>query len=103
MELTKEEQEWLQAVAKSSGDMIKESKVFLSLFTANYEKDPACILQFGIAVLLDKPILLLVPKGTSIPANIKRLARSYEYYEAGNNEDLKAATSRLVKSFMGES
>jgi hypothetical protein len=98
MELTKDEQEWLEAAAKRNGDIIKESKVFFSLFTENYEKDPLCILQFGIAILLDKPIYLLVPRGTHLSGNMMRLARGFEYYEAGNDEDLKAATARLVGS-----
>jgi hypothetical protein len=96
-------QESLEAAAKRNRDMLKDSRLFLCLFTENYETDPICALQLGIAVLLDKPICLLVPRGTSIPKHVERLAEGIEYYEGGNIDDVKAATSRLVKSFMGES
>jgi len=94
--------EWLQRAVKASGSKIADSHYFLSLFTPNYEKDPLCALQLGIAIMLDKPIYLLVPSGTPVPENLRRLARGLEFFEWDNEEDLHRATKRLLAAEIGE-
>ena len=97
--MDKETMHWLRKVAESSGEGIEKSKIFLSIFSKSYKEEPECALQLGIAVLLDKPIYLVVPHGVEIPENIKRLAKGFEYFEFGNEESLKAATLKLIERF----
>lgn len=87
----------LQRAARISGERIEQSAVFLSIFTENYEKDAKAILEFGLAIVLDKPIYMVVPEGTKVPENVKRVARGIEYYNRDDTESLHAATKRLLK------
>lgn len=87
---------WLKHAAKESGDRIKSSNVFLSLVTPNYEADPLAALQLGIAVLLDKPIILVVEKGTQISDNLRRLAKDAEYFDPKNKGSLEEAVKSLL-------
>lgn len=94
----KEFNEWLKRAGKSSGDKIKDSAVFMSLFTANYEKDPLAALQLGIAIMLDKPIYILAEQGKNIPENVLRLSRGIEYFNPAIEGDLQAAGTRLLQN-----
>lgn len=88
---------WVRNAAKSSGPKIEQSRLFLSLLTNGYEKEPLAALQFGIAVLLDKPIFVLAPHGTKIPENIRRMAKAIEFCDMANKNDTEQATLRLLK------
>ena len=46
----------------------------LSLTILNGDPDPKLCLEIGAAIMFDKPLIVLVPNGTPIPANLKRLA-----------------------------
>ena len=45
----------------------------LSLIVAG-DPDPKLCLELGAAILFDKPIVVLVPEGRALPANLKRVA-----------------------------
>jgi hypothetical protein len=77
-------------------DKVKDSAVFLTIFTNAYARDPAALMQLGMAVVLDKPLLLLVEEGTPIPENIKRMARAIETYRS--MDDLEFATKKLLQT-----
>lgn len=91
---------WLQHVTDDSGSKIRDSHIFISLFTAGYEREPQCALQLGIAVMLDKPIYIAAPTGTKIPENIKRLARKIEFFDPNSPDNLKDATKRLFQDVL---
>ena len=98
----KELEDWLQKAVKRNAPAMRDSKVFLALFNDGYEKEPLACLQFGMAIVMDKPIYLAVPHGTKIPENVKRVARAIEYYDPNDPNDIKAATHLLVEKGMGE-
>jgi hypothetical protein len=75
-------------------DKVNGSHVFLALFTAAYQRSPAALMQLGMAVVLDKPLLLLVDGDTKIPENVRRLARAIEVYTS--LDDMAFATERLL-------
>jgi hypothetical protein len=54
------------------------------------------ILQLGSAVLLDKPILVIAPRGARIPDNARRVAHAVEFYEPDDQASLHAATLRAL-------
>ena len=87
-------QEWLQAAVKRNLEPLKESAMFLALFTMDFERDALPVLQFGLAVLLDKPIYLLAPKDRPIPDNVRRLAHAIAEY--AGPADVESATQRLL-------
>lgn len=52
-------------VVQDNAEKISQSEVFVSLVTPSYLNDPYCAMQLGLAILLDKPIYLLVKRGNS--------------------------------------
>jgi len=93
---TTDEQQWVKKVAESSGAKIQKSSIFLSLFTENYKSDPVAALQFGIAILLNKPLFFAVERGTVINDNIKGVAHGIEYYDASDPISLERAVKKLT-------
>lgn len=78
----------------------RESAVFLSLWSESVLDNPGrewqMILQFGYAVLLDKPIVVIAPRGARISANVRRVAHAVEFYEPDDQESMRAATLRAL-------
>lgn len=88
-------EEYLRRAVSRTFDKVQQSNVFLALFTAAYQRDPQALMQLGMAVVLDKPILLLVESGTVIPENVRRLARAIETYTS--LDDVGLASKRLLR------
>lgn len=76
---------------------VRDVSVFVSIMTADYEKEPQCAFEFGLAVLMDKPIYILAPFGTKIPENVKHLARGLCLFKT--QEEMKEAAARFIKEF----
>lgn len=85
--------EYAEKMAKRMG----ESAVCLSLFTENYKKGIDSLIQLVVAIMLDKPLYLLVEKGTVVPDKIKRIADGLEYVDMENPDETFAATQRLLE------
>ena len=86
---------WAQGAVRGTLDKLQDSAVFLGIMTTNFEKDALAVLQFGLAVLIDKPIYLVVKKGTYLPENVKRLARGIEEYIGP--DDIGPTTKKLLQ------
>lgn len=80
---------WVKNAGKLEG-----TDVFLSLFTEGYKEDYKCLAELGLAIMLDKPIALLVEKGTKVPENLKKIAIIEEYF---GEKGLKDATDRMME------
>jgi len=93
---------WMEQVAKSSGKRIEESHIYMSLVTDGYKEDPKCALELGIALLLDKPIALMVCKGTQVPENLKKVAKAIEYFDPDDRDDVRRASQELVSKMRVE-
>ncbi len=87
--------EWLKKATIESGKKIQSSEIFLSIFSESYKEDPLCALQLGIAIMLGKPIGLLVIKGATVPETLKRLSSAIEIVE--KDSGIGAASLRLIK------
>jgi hypothetical protein len=91
-------QEWTRAVTRGQRD----SAVFLNLWSdsmaADPSGDPVPVMQLGYAMLLDTPIVIVAPHGSRIPENVKRAARSVEFYHRDDDASLRAATLRAMKA-----
>jgi hypothetical protein len=86
-------EDYARAAVRRTLDALTGSAIFLAIFSQDYEENAVAVLQFGLAVLLDKPIYLLCPEGRHLPENVKRLARAIEYYRP---DDLELVTQRLL-------
>lgn len=75
-------------------DQIDASVAFIALCTPRWLVEPLCWAQLGYAVATDKPILLLVKKGTPIPENLRKVAR--RIVEFASEEDIEIAGRRLL-------
>lgn len=88
---------WIQSVTADSGKKIEESDAFLSLYTDNYVQAPQCALELGIAIMLDKPIVILAPKGQKIPEVLIRLAQAVEFFDPEDDESFRMANERIME------
>ena len=76
---------------KSNFEKISNSDIFLSLVTQNYLNDAYCALQIGIALLLDKPIVVVIKEGIECPNKLAFVAKDIFYFK--DDDDLQ----RIVK------
>jgi hypothetical protein len=83
--------------ARRTFTKMKRSQMCVSIFTEDYERDPVALIQFAAAILLDKPIYLLVPEGRVLAANVRAVAAGIEFYPPGDEAALKAASERLLR------
>ncbi len=80
---------------KQEFEKVSSSNVFVSVVTNHYLADNGkCALEMGFAVLLDKPIRLLVREGTILPKNLQKIAERIEYFKA--EDDIGIAGKRLL-------
>lgn len=86
---------WLKQAAVKSGEKIEQAEAFVSIFSMNYKENPLCALQLGIAMMLDKPIALLVIAGTSVPKNLSKIAIAIEECDDAP-ESVGQASQRLM-------
>lgn len=90
--LNKEWQSRLQENVKK----ISESAIFCGMLNGKFD-DPLQVMQFGLAIFMDKPIYLLVNKGTPIPENLRKLAKGIEVVDYDNTEEMAEAVKRITE------
>ncbi len=93
----KEFEAWLKGAAEDSGNKIASSSLFAGIVTKNFLNNPLCALQIGYAVLMDKPIVLIVDKDATIPALLTRVAKVIERVDLENPEDMARAHESISK------
>lgn len=92
-----EDLEKLKKIAQESSNIISDSAVFLGLCTDNYIKDPVCLIQLSLSILMGKPLFLLIQKGTKVSKNLIRILEGYEFYEQDDEESFREAGEKLMK------
>lgn len=86
----------LMDAMKRNLEGIGGSDIFTSLWTG--KTDPIFFMQMGIAMYLDKPIYLLVVRGTKIPENLRKVARRMIYVDPNDEKSMQQATEELAKA-----
>jgi hypothetical protein len=86
----------LKPWVESSAEKMGQSAICMNIFTDDFGKDVQSLIQFSLAIILDKPIYLLVPQGRKIPELVRKVASGIEFYVPENQESLHAATHRLL-------
>jgi len=89
--------EALRKAVERTFDKVESSAIFVPLFTKAYSRDPRALMELGMALVLDKPIYLLVQRDTKLPENLRRLACGIEYFTAEDDVDL--AATRLMQQW----
>ncbi len=101
--LSEEEKEefqtWLAAAEASSGLGVKSSFMLVGLLTDDSINEPLCALQFGYALLHDKPIILLVDKGMQIPSKLSKIADAIEIVDREKPEDM-LRVNKTIQAFI---
>lgn len=86
--------EELKNIAKRNFEPIKGSSIFLTLFNKKMLEDPVPLLQLGMAIMMGKPIAVLVKKGDKIPDTLRDMSFCVEEYTDTTN--LQSATKKIV-------
>jgi len=94
----------MKQAAQECADKIKDSAAFMVLFNEHMVEEVLPLIQMGLAVYMDKPIVLLVPesKRGQVSVNLVRMARRIEFYDdalppALMKSCLEAAVTRLME------
>jgi len=91
-----DELEKLKNAAQQSLEKISASATFVGICSENFAKDPVCLMQLSLAILLDKPLFLLFEHGFKPPKALIRVLEAYEFYTSGDNESFLAASEKLM-------
>ena len=87
----------LEKYVTNTAARMGESAFCLTLFTEDYAKGLDSMLQFACAVMLDKPLFLMVPNGVKIPKHVEKIADGIERYDPDNKDSMEQATHRLLQ------
>jgi hypothetical protein len=88
---------WLNDCISRNGKNLEKSSVFTAIFTESYLKSPECALQVGLAMMMDKPIILIADKNTRIPSNLIKVAKLIEKVDMSSQDELKRASESIQK------
>ncbi len=86
----------LKEAARRNFEMISGSKTFCVLFNEKMLDEVIPLMQMGLAVYLDKPIVILAPKGSLIPQNLRAMAVGIAEFDPNDEKSLEAAAQRLI-------
>lgn len=96
MSKDKEFQDWLSRAAKGSGEKLAESAMYAGIVTTDFMKDPLCALQLGLAILMDKPIILIADKAVKIPESLVKIAKVIERVDMNDKQDSSRAAQAIA-------
>jgi hypothetical protein len=88
---------WLKESVELNAPKMEASAMFVGLATKNYMKDPLCALQLGLAILMDKPIVIIADKGEKIPEALVKIAKVIERVNMEDQADIKRAMGTIGK------
>lgn len=96
MSISEKELEELKKAAKSSAEKIELSGVFLSVGSKNYTDDPVAMIQFALAIFMDKPIGFIALEGVEVPKNVMKIA-TVVFANDNSKESVQDATKELLE------
>jgi len=88
----------LREATRRNYEGLSGARTFCLLWNDKMVDEVIPIIQMGLAVYLDKPIVILAPSGSVIPANLRAMATAIEAFDPADPGSLDAATERLVRS-----
>jgi hypothetical protein len=94
------ENEEFANIAADYKDKIQSADVYAGMVTKNFLGDPWVALQLGYALLMEKPIILLVDKDVEIPKAVVRVANLIQRIDTKDpnwTTDASQAISQFAK------
>lgn len=88
----------LRDATRRNFEGLSGSATFCLLWNDKMVEEVIPIIQMGLAVYLDKPIVILVPKGATVPGNLRAMATGIEEFDPADAASLQAAMERLVQN-----
>lgn len=88
----------LRDAVRENYQKISGSTVFCVLYNEKMINQVIPIVQMGLAVYLDKPIVLLVPKGVHVAANLRAMATAIAEFDPADPASLDVAIQALNAS-----
>lgn len=79
---------------------VKHSRTHLVLAPPSWDDSADSIrmaLQIGYSVVTGKPLMLIIPRGRSVPAKLRLVADAIEEFDPMSDADMKRATLRLLR------
>lgn len=95
-DMDQETYDWIINAADRNCAMIDDSKVFVSLFSKDMTKDAIPCLQLGLAIMLDKPIVVVAAADDEIPENLANCATAI-FQGDMNDESFKEFLGRELQ------
>lgn len=91
-----DDDEWVGHVLNELVPMLQDSEVVAS-FVPDGETDVKFALETGLAIMLDKPIILVVGPGVRVPAKLLRVADAVVEGDMSTEQGRQSLLERLKK------
>ena len=86
---------WLSENVEDSFKKITESSTFVVVVTEKFLNSPKCALEVGMALLMDKPIIIICSKTMKIPKNLLSVAKAVERVDFNDDKDQKRVAETI--------
>jgi hypothetical protein len=93
-----EANQWAREAVDRNLQPMKDSSVFASILSGDLTKEPLCALQLGLAILLDKPIILIVDHAVKLPKHLVKIAEVIERVDIKDPATVERA-SKSIRDF----
>ena len=94
------ELEDLIRAAKESAKEIGKSGAFVAITPEDYQKDPVMLIQLALAILMDRPIFLLVDSSFAPSSKLLKVCDNWEFFDRGDEQSIRAATKRMFEKLV---
>lgn len=89
--------EWLEKATASTVEGVGGSTAFINIFSKGSLEESQCLLQMGAAVLMDKPIFLMVTDDTEVPKHLVKIASVIERIDKNDPASMDRAKESIHK------
>ena len=87
--------EHMKKIVIGSESKIKDSSIYLGLYSKDFAKDPAPLLQLALAIVLDKPIFIIALEDELIPETLEHIAVTVQRVHGRNPEEMSRAVAEI--------
>lgn len=91
------EQDWLERVERELLPMLRESSM-VAVLAPGEEPDLKVAIELGLTILLDKPLILVVPEGRWVPDTLRRAADAVVEW-SDDDEEMKRRMHEAMDGF----
>lgn len=81
-------------------EMMKKSAIFMALISEKSEEDVAQMIQLGQAVMMGKPIVLIIFDDAKVSDKLLRIADDHTRVSRNDRKKIEEETSRMLLKFV---